>query len=316
MELYISDHPLDCLDLPRQRHCELQDMAGRSACAKFATATKARIICMTRRTNRIRISRSIRRMHRVLSLRARVRGNARHVRADDRRAWLRIESGRERKPAVHGIRMRVVRRVRAGVPDRDADGKIADRKWSGRPRASITTCAYCGVGCSFNAEMKGERSRAHGAEQERPRQPRSRVRERPLCVGLRDASGPHHQADDPREDHRSVARSELGRSASLTPRRSSAASRPSTAAIRSAALLRRDARTRKRISCRNSCARLRQQQCRYLRARLPFADRLWPEEHARRIGRHADFRFGRARPTSSWSSARIRPTAIRCSHRR
>ena len=36
--------------------------------------------------------------------------------------------------------------------------------------------------------------------------------------------------------------------------------------------------------------RVRQQQRRYLRARLPFADRLWPEDHARRIGRHADVR--------------------------
>src|SRR4030095_5351743 len=29
MELYISDHPLDCLTCPANGHCELQDMAGR-----------------------------------------------------------------------------------------------------------------------------------------------------------------------------------------------------------------------------------------------------------------------------------------------
>jgi formate dehydrogenase major subunit len=28
MELYISDHPLDCLTCPANGHCELQDMAG------------------------------------------------------------------------------------------------------------------------------------------------------------------------------------------------------------------------------------------------------------------------------------------------
>src|SRR6202789_3113146 len=28
MELYISDHPLDCLTCPANEHCELQDMAG------------------------------------------------------------------------------------------------------------------------------------------------------------------------------------------------------------------------------------------------------------------------------------------------
>ena len=55
--------------------------------------------------------------------------------------------------------------------------------------------------------MKGERSRAHGAEQGRPGEPRPRVREGPLRVRLCDAPGPHHEADDPREDHRSVARS-------------------------------------------------------------------------------------------------------------
>jgi predicted molibdopterin-dependent oxidoreductase YjgC len=36
--------------------------------------------------------------------------------------------------------------------------------------------------------------------------------------------------------------------------------------------------------------RLRQQQCRYLRARLPLADRLRPEDHLRHLGRHAGFR--------------------------
>ena len=45
-------------------------------------------------------------------------------------------------------------------------------------------------------------------------------------------------------------------------------------------------------------------------------DRLWPEEHDRRVGRHAGVRFGRPRRTSSWSSARTRPKGIRCSARR
>ena len=39
--------------------------------------------------------------------------------------------------------------------------------------------------------------------------------------------------------------------------------------------------------------RLRQQQCRYLRARLPLADRLRAEDHLRHLGRHAGFRLGR-----------------------
>ena len=41
-------------------------------------------------------------------------------------------------------------------------------------------------------------------------------------------------------------------------------------------------------------ADLRQQQCRYLRARLPLADRLRPEHHLRNLGWNAGFRFRRA----------------------
>jgi formate dehydrogenase major subunit len=50
--------------------------------------------------------------------------------------------------------MRVLRRLRAGLPDCHADGK--ERHPVGQPeRSVITTCAYCGVGCSFRAELKG-----------------------------------------------------------------------------------------------------------------------------------------------------------------
>jgi len=42
-----------------------------------------------------------------------------------------------------------------------------------------------------------------------------------------------------------------------------------------------------------------QQQCRYLRPRLPFADRLWPLDDVRHLGRHSGFRLGRNIPTSS-----------------
>ncbi len=41
MELYISDHPLDCLTCAANGDCELQDMAGPSACAMFAMAMRA-----------------------------------------------------------------------------------------------------------------------------------------------------------------------------------------------------------------------------------------------------------------------------------
>ena len=69
---------------------------------------------------------------------------------------------------------------------------------AGQPEHSvITTCAYCGVGCSFQAEMKGNEVVRMVPEQGRQGQPRPLLREGPLRLGLRDAPGPHHQADDP-----------------------------------------------------------------------------------------------------------------------
>ena len=38
-------------------------------------------------------------------------------------------------------------------PIATSDGKLGDRAWL---EHSVTTCAYCGVGCSFKAEMKGD----------------------------------------------------------------------------------------------------------------------------------------------------------------
>jgi formate dehydrogenase major subunit len=92
----------------------------------------------------------------------------------------------------------VLRRLCAGLPDRDADRESRDR--DGQPStAVVTTCAYCGVGCAFKAEMQGERSRAHGAGQGRQGEPRPLLREGPLRLGLRHPPRPHHQPDDPRE---------------------------------------------------------------------------------------------------------------------
>ncbi len=62
---------------------------------------------------------------------------------------------------------------------------------------------------------EGHGSRAHGAPQGRQGEPRPLVREGPLRLGLRHPQGPRHQAHDPREDHRSVARGVVGRSGQL-----------------------------------------------------------------------------------------------------
>ena len=53
-------------------------------------------------------------------------------------------------------RMRVLRRLRAGLPDRRAARENRCSRWAMPEHSVVTTCAYCGVGCSFKAEMQGD----------------------------------------------------------------------------------------------------------------------------------------------------------------
>jgi len=159
----------------------------------------------------------------------------------------------------------------------------------GQPEHSVvTTCAYCGVGCSFKAEMRGTEVVRMMPLQGWRREPWPFLREGPLRLGLRDPQGPHYQADDPRQDHRSLAGSLLGRGDQ--PRRFRVQADP--AAIRP----RLDRRNhlvslhqRRDLSgSEDGPCGVRQQQCRYLRPGLPFADRLRSRHHARYFRRHPD----------------------------
>ena len=151
--------------------------------------------------------------------------------------------------------MRVLRRLRAGLPDR---------------RAAREVRAADGPADAFGGDdlrllrrrllVQGgdarRGSRAHGALEGRQGQSRPFLREGPLRLGLRHPQGPHPQPDDPREDHRSVARGDAGTRPSPTSPASSAASSTSTAAARSAASPRRAAPTRRPISSRSWCGRV------------------------------------------------------------
>ncbi len=139
MELYISDHPLDCLTCAANGDCELAGYGGRRrVCAKCATAMKARITSKQPEpkdnSNPYFHVRAVE-VHRVFALRARLRGSAGHVRADDSGPRIRIQSlgGRQ---AVSGFRVRLLRRVRAGLPHGDADGESRCLK-----KASPTTAS-------------------------------------------------------------------------------------------------------------------------------------------------------------------------------
>jgi anaerobic selenocysteine-containing dehydrogenase len=148
--------------------------------------------------------------------------------------------------------VRVLRRLRAGLPDRDADGE--DVIELGQPEhASITTCAYCGVGCAFKAEMKGnEVVRMVPAKD-------GKANEGHSCVKGRFAWG---YATHPDRITKPMIRAKITdpwREVSWDEAIAHAASefrasRPSTAATRSAASPRRAAPTRKPTWCRSWCA--------------------------------------------------------------
>ena len=89
MELYISEHPLDCLTCSANGDCELQDMAGAVGLreVRYGYDGKQPPQSGHRRFQSLFHLRAFE-MHRLLALRAGLRGGARHLRADHRRARL------------------------------------------------------------------------------------------------------------------------------------------------------------------------------------------------------------------------------------
>ena len=296
MELYISDHPLDCLTCPANGDCELQDMAGAVGLREVRYGYDgANHLDATKDESQPVLHLRSQQVHRLLALRARLRRDqgtfALTIEGRGFDSRVSAEPGR----AVPRLRVRVLRRLRPGLPDRDAARRSRVIELGpARAQRSTTTCAYCGVGCSFKAEMQGRRrSCAWCPNKDGQREPRPLLRQGPLRLRLRDARGPHHEADDPRDDHRPVARGELGRGDRL--RRQRVQAHPGEVRPR---LDRRHHlvalhQRRDLPGAEAGARRLRQQQRRHLRARLPLADRLRPQAHARRVGRHAGLRLGR-----------------------
>jgi len=83
---------------------------------------------------------------------------------------------------------------------------------NGQPdRSVITTCAYCGVGCTFEAELQGNRVvRMTPYKDGKANHGHSCVKGR-FAWGYATHKETHHQADDPGVDQASLAGSELGR---------------------------------------------------------------------------------------------------------
>src|ERR1700736_4270991 len=156
MELYISDHPLDCLTCPANGHCELQDMAGAVGLREvrygyegenhlsapkdtsnpyFTFDASKCIVCS-------RCVRACDEQQGTFALTIQNRGFESTVSASQNVSFMDSEC------------------VSCGAcvqpcPTATLTEKSLIEK--GQAEHSITTtCAYCGVGCSFRAEMKGE----------------------------------------------------------------------------------------------------------------------------------------------------------------
>lgn len=156
MELYISDHPLDCLTCASNGDCELQDMAGQVGLrdvrygmdganhldAKkdesnpyFSFDTSKCIVCS-------RCVRACDEIQGTLALTVDGRGFASKISI----------GGDENFFASDCVSCGAC--VAACPTDALIETSVRDM---GQPERSVeTTCAYCGVGCSFRAEMKGE----------------------------------------------------------------------------------------------------------------------------------------------------------------
>jgi formate dehydrogenase major subunit len=156
MELYISDHPLDCLTCPANGDCELQDMAGvvglRNVRYGFAGANHLNaakdesnpyfsydpakcIVCN-------RCVRACEETQGTFALTISGRGFEARVSAGEDQAFIDSEcvSCGACVQACPTATLQEKSVIEMGLAERSV----------------ITTCAYCGVGCSFKAEVKGE----------------------------------------------------------------------------------------------------------------------------------------------------------------
>lgn len=155
MELYISDHPLDCLTCPSNGACELQDMAGAVGLreVRYGFAGKNHLAAAKDSSNPyfsfdpskcIVCSRCVRACEEVqgtFALSIAGRGFESKVSPGQNEAFFDSEC------------VSCGACVQACPTATLMENSVIEK---GQPEHSVvTTCAYCGVGCSFKAEMKG-----------------------------------------------------------------------------------------------------------------------------------------------------------------
>jgi formate dehydrogenase major subunit len=156
MELYISDHPLDCLTCPANGHCELQDMAGvvglrevrygyegenhleakKDESNPYFTFDPSKCIVCSR------CVRACDERQGTLALTIQGRGFDSKVAASQDETFMDSEC------------VSCGACVQACPTATLTEKSLIDKGQA--EHSAITTCAYCGVGCSFRAEMKGQ----------------------------------------------------------------------------------------------------------------------------------------------------------------
>lgn len=154
MELYISDHPLDCLTCPANGNCELQDMAGVVGLreVRYGTEGENHLVGTKDTSNPyfsfdptkcIVCSRCVRACEEVQGTFA--------LTVEGRGFQSKIAPGPTDFLESECVSCGAC--VQACPTATLMEKSITDL---GQPDHSVvTTCAYCGVGCSFRAEMKG-----------------------------------------------------------------------------------------------------------------------------------------------------------------
>ncbi len=156
MELYISDHPLDCLTCPSNGDCELQDMAGAVGLREvrygyggenhlnaekdtsnpyFTFDPSKCIVCS-------RCVRACEEVQGTFALTVDGRGFASKIAAGQDQLFMDSEC------------VSCGACVKACPTSTLIENTVVEQ---GQPEHSVvTTCAYCGVGCAFKAELKGD----------------------------------------------------------------------------------------------------------------------------------------------------------------
>jgi formate dehydrogenase major subunit len=155
MELYISDHPLDCLTCAANGDCELQDMAGAVGLreVRYNPAGENHLGAVKDESNPYFTFDPSKCIVCSRCVRACEETQGTFALTIDGRGFDSKVSPSQNQPFMDSECVSCGACVQACPTATLMEKSVID---NGVPEhAIITTCAYCGVGCSFRAEMKG-----------------------------------------------------------------------------------------------------------------------------------------------------------------